>query len=144
MHLRKRSAAKRRRIDVRKQLVARIAVNVVDGGQYLVERKRIAFHLKLRQLVAVRLRQYLGARRKRLPDLDEARAQVLQHGAELLGREAFEKAMFLKDGVYLLQPARPRSAIEVEPILGIDIRAGAEEVFEQRVLPHECLLCVRR
>ena len=44
--------------------------------------------------------------------------------------------MLLQDAGNLLQPARPRFAIEVESILGINFRAGAEEVVQQCVIGH--------
>ena len=49
--------------------VLRIAVDVVDGGEDLVEGQRIAFHLQLGKLFAERLGQDLGARGQRLADL---------------------------------------------------------------------------
>ena len=66
-------------------------------------------------------RQYLRARGQRLADLHETRAQILQHGAELLGREAFEEMVLLHNGVDLPQTAHARLAAQVEPTLGIDL-----------------------
>ena len=71
-----------------------------------------------------------------LADLDEAGAQILQHGSELFGREAFEEVVLAQDVGYLPQAAHARPAVQVEPVFRVDVRTGTEEVFEQRVLCH--------
>ena len=123
VHLCKRRAAERRGIYGVEDVALAFAVDVVEGREHLVERQRVALHLQLLQLVAVGFRQDLRARGQRLADLHEAGAQVLQHGAKLLRREAAQEMVLLQDGVDLLQPARARLAAEIEPPLGVDLRA---------------------
>ena len=128
MDLGQRGASQRRGIDGVEHVALRVAVDVVERLEDGLERQRVALHLQLRQLVAVRLRQNLRARRQRLADLHEAGAQVLQHGAKGLGRETLQEVVLPQDIGYFLEAPRARLPIQMEPILGIDLRTGAEKM----------------
>lgn len=91
MHLRKRSTAEGRGVDFREDLLAAFfAIDGVERREDFVEGERVTVHLELRKLLAVCGWQYFGACRERLPDLDEARTELLEHGAHFDGANALE------------------------------------------------------
>ena len=128
VHLRERCAAERAGVDGLEQLVAPAAEFRVERRDDLLERQRIAFRLQLGELVAERLREDFRTRGKRLPDLHEARAQVLERGAELFGREPARRLVLPKKGKDFAHAAATGLRIEPEAALGVGVGPGREEM----------------
>ena len=145
MYLGKRCAAKRFRVDFGEDFLAATTEFLVERREHLIERQRIAFRLKLGKLLAKHFGKDFRSRRKRLPDLHEARAQVLKHRAKLFGREALESAMLADDTDNLAHAAATGLGIEPETTLGVGVCPGSEKVPEQCVVfGHEETVAARR
>lgn len=95
-------------------LAALLAVYGVERGENLVEGERVDVRLEMRELLAVFGRENLGARRKRLADLDEARAELLEHGTQLDGGYALEGMIAAHDAQELAQAREAGAARQPE------------------------------
>ena len=134
MHLGKRRTAKRLRVDLDEDFLATAAEFLVERREHLIERQRIAFRLELGEFLAKHLGKDFRARRERLADLYEARAQVLEHRAELFGREALEGTMLADDADDFAHAAATGLGVEPETALGVGVGPGGEKVPEQCVV----------
>ena len=145
MYLSKRCAAKRLRVNFGEYLLAATTEFLVERRKHLVERQRVAFRLELGELLAKHFGEDFRSRRKRLPNLHEARAQVLKHRAKLFGREALESAMLADDADDFAHAAATGLGIEPETTLGVGVGPGSEKVPEQCVVfGHEETVAARR
>ena len=134
VHLGKRCAAERLRVDLGEDLLATAAELLVERRENLIERQRIAFRLELGELLAKHFGKDFRARRERLADLHKARTQVLEHRAELFGREALEGTMLADDADDFAHAAAAGLGVEPETALGVGVGPGGEKVPEQCVV----------
>ena len=134
VHLGKRCAAKRLRVDLGEDFLATAAEFLVERREHLIERQRIAFRLKLGELLAKHFGKNFRARRERLADLHKARAQVLEHRAELFGREALKGTMLADDADDFAHAAATGLGVEPETALGVGVGPRSEKVPEQCVV----------
>ena len=104
-------------------------------------RDRINVRLEMRELLAVFGRKNLGARRKRLADLDEAWAELLEHGTQRDGGYALEGMIAAHDAQELAQAREAGTARQPELLLRTDARWRVEDALEQVVTArrHESL-----
>ena len=85
MNLRQRCAAERMRIDRGEYLLPVDPIDRIERNEHRLERHGFAFLLKLRERLAIGMRQDLGTRREGLPNFDEARAKIFEERTQFFG-----------------------------------------------------------
>ena len=125
MHLRDGRRAQRMLVEHGEHVCVR--VDRLDDG---VEIDRLDICAQLAELVAVLLGQYVGVRGGDLPELDERRAELLQDGDCLLGRQPLRRHLVLAD-----DPENLAHALRARLVL--DGQAGQLDGFLER--RHACI-----
>ena len=134
VYLCERGAAEWLGVDFGEDLLAPLlAVDGVKRGEHLVEGKWIDVHLEMRELLAIFGRENLGTRRERLPNLDEARAELLEHGTQLDGGDALEGMVAAHDAQQLAQARETGAARQSELLLRTDARRRVKDALEEVV-----------
>ena len=120
VNLRQRSAAQGLGVDRPEYPAAAITVHGIERRHHLLEGQRRGVGLQMRKLVAVSLRQDLGARGQNLPDLHEGRAQVFQDRTEFGRAHAILHIVLADDAKDLAHAGKTRLTGKLVALLVYD------------------------
>ena len=132
MHLADRRGGDRLGLELHEQALQRLTELLLDHLLGLCERKRRHVVLETAELDDDVGRQHVGPHRQQLPELDERRAELVEHLPQML-------AALRREPVSVLAPAAPRHdamGLEevAEPVPGGDL----EDLREPAEVPRGC------